>query len=82
MKSIIKALKIHHVFSSPLAPLSPPFVRTQMDFFFFIRANLLGVFGNTAGLTMRLCCSLFNLISTVLGDKELEQIIPAGSWSD
>lgn len=81
MESIIKALKINQGFSSPLSALSPVFVRAD-GFSFFIRANLLGVFGNMAGLTVTLRDSPFNLILFVLADAESQQISPAGSWSD
>lgn len=55
-----------------------------MDFFYQKKkkSNLLGVFENTAVLTVKLPCALFNLILTVSGGKELQQIIPAGSCSD
>lgn len=49
---------------------------------FLIGTDLLGVFGNMAASTVKLRCSLFNLILTVLDDKELQKPIPAGSCSE
>lgn len=71
----MKALKINQVF------LYLPFFHHSAHNLSEHR-NLLGVFGNTAGSTVKLCCFLFNLFLTVLGHKELQQIMPAGSCSD
>lgn len=82
MKGIIKAWKINVFFSSRLPALSHRFAEHRWIFRFLNRADLSGRVWKHGGSAVKLRCSLFNLISAVLDDKELRQIIPAGSCSE